>query len=65
MRERMLTATQRATEARRNALGSAQPYFKVEWLQIARMWEELAYEYDQLGTVRGQLARDPALLGGS
>lgn len=48
---------------RRRALGSAEPRFKVEWLQIARMWEELAHEYDQLGSVRGH--HDPASLSGS
>jgi len=65
MRERIRTATQRANEARRNALGSAEPRFKVEWLQIARMWEELAREYDQVRTMRVRPIRDPAFLTGS
>jgi len=51
---------------RGNALRSAEPRFKVEWLQIARMWEELANEYYHLGAAaRGHLVRDPASLGGA
>ena len=65
MRDRILAATQKATEARRNALGSTDPRVKDEWLRIAGMWEELANEYDQFGTVRGQLIRDSALLNES
>ena len=59
MLERILATTRKATGARENALTVGKSRLKDEWLRVARMWEELAYEYEQLETARGQLDRDP------
>jgi len=60
LRERIWAAALKATEAREIALWVGEPGLRDEWLRVARIWEELVCEYEELETARDQLNYGPA-----
>jgi hypothetical protein len=57
MRQRINDARLKAAEARDSAHHSTDIRLKDEWLRVARMWEEIAFEYDEVQRLQSRSSK--------